>query len=220
MTGPVVGPVVGPVTGPVVGAVYTTYRWTVSSTQMIDWDLAISTGTRWARPGPQVSLAEARRTVAELRDLAGAVQQPVHEVTGMAASADGSVRIVQTTNPSTVPMYLQTLPVTGDASQPFGFRFETEPFQPPNPATRGATILTETSRRSRRPATAGMPITGPASPGATSAPPSIEASTPAASTARTPGRKAPTTSKSAVPARAPPSSPAACLSTRRKEAAW
>ena len=58
---------------------------------MIDWDLAISTGTRWARPGPQVSLAEARRTVAELRDLAGAVQQPVHEVTGMAASADGSL---------------------------------------------------------------------------------------------------------------------------------
>src|SRR5580704_7069770 len=58
---------------------------------MIDWDLAISTGTRWARPGPQVSLAEARRTVTELRDLAGAVQQPVYEVTGMSASADGSL---------------------------------------------------------------------------------------------------------------------------------
>ena len=48
---------------------------------MIDWDLAISTGTRWARPGPQVSLAEARRTVAELRDLAGAVQQPGRSTT-------------------------------------------------------------------------------------------------------------------------------------------
>ena len=58
---------------------------------MIDWDLAISTGTRWARPGPQVSLAEARRTVAELRDLAGAVQQPVYEVTGMSATGDGSL---------------------------------------------------------------------------------------------------------------------------------
>jgi coenzyme F420 biosynthesis associated uncharacterized protein len=58
---------------------------------MIDWDLAISTGTRWARPGPQVSLTEARRTVAELRDLAGAVQQPVHEVTGMSPSQDGSL---------------------------------------------------------------------------------------------------------------------------------
>ncbi|MGD0606191.1 MAG: zinc-dependent metalloprotease [Streptosporangiaceae bacterium] len=58
---------------------------------MIDWDIAISTGTRWARPGPQVSLAEARRTVSELRDLAGAVQQPVHEVTGMSAGVDGSL---------------------------------------------------------------------------------------------------------------------------------
>ena len=58
---------------------------------MIDWDIAISTGTRWARPGPQVSLAEARRTVSELRDLAGAVQQPVFEVTGMSAAQDGSL---------------------------------------------------------------------------------------------------------------------------------
>ncbi|MBV9092642.1 MAG: zinc-dependent metalloprotease [Streptosporangiaceae bacterium] len=58
---------------------------------MIDWDLAISTGTRWARPGPQVSLAEARRTVAELRDLAVAVQQPVYEVTGLSAAGDGSL---------------------------------------------------------------------------------------------------------------------------------
>src|SRR5262249_58135602 len=70
---------------------HSTYGWTVSSTQMIDWDLAISTGTRWARPGPQVSLAEARRTVSELRDLAGAVQQPVYEVTGMSATRDGSI---------------------------------------------------------------------------------------------------------------------------------
>src|SRR5579864_5399171 len=70
---------------------HSTYRWTVSSTQMIDWDLAISTGTRWARPGPQVSLAEARRTVAELRDLAGDVQQPVYEVTGLSAAGDGAL---------------------------------------------------------------------------------------------------------------------------------
>ncbi len=61
---------------------------------MIDWDVAISTGTRWARPGPQVSLAEARRTVSELRDLAGAVQQPVYEVTGMPATHDGTLGLV------------------------------------------------------------------------------------------------------------------------------
>jgi coenzyme F420 biosynthesis associated uncharacterized protein len=81
----------------VTSTVGTTYRWTVSSTQMIDWDVAISTGTRWARPGPQVSLAEARRTVSELRDLAGAVQQPVYEVTGMSATRDhtlGRVAVV------------------------------------------------------------------------------------------------------------------------------
>jgi coenzyme F420 biosynthesis associated uncharacterized protein len=58
---------------------------------MIDWDLAISTGTRWARPGPQVSLAEARRTVAELRDLAVTVQLPVYEVTGLSPAGDGSI---------------------------------------------------------------------------------------------------------------------------------
>jgi coenzyme F420 biosynthesis associated uncharacterized protein len=58
---------------------------------MIDWDLAISTGTRWARPGPQVSLAEARRTVAELRDMAADVQQPVYEVTGLSAAGDGTL---------------------------------------------------------------------------------------------------------------------------------
>jgi coenzyme F420 biosynthesis associated uncharacterized protein len=61
---------------------------------MIDWDVAISTGTRWARPGPQVSLAEARRTVAELRDLASAVQQPVYEVTGLSAAGDGTLGLV------------------------------------------------------------------------------------------------------------------------------
>src|SRR5205823_13452645 len=85
---------------PVTGAGSSTYGWTVSSTQMIDWDVAISTGTRWARPGPQVSLAEARRTVSELRDLAGAVQQPVYEVTGMSASSDGSLgRVVVVDRP-------------------------------------------------------------------------------------------------------------------------
>ena len=44
---------------------------------MIDWDVAISTGVRWARPGPQVSLGEARAVVAELRELADAVSEPV-----------------------------------------------------------------------------------------------------------------------------------------------
>ena len=62
---------------------------------MIDWDLAVATGVRWARPGPQVSLAEARRAVAELRVLAAAVQEPVREVTGMvAAESGGQIAVV------------------------------------------------------------------------------------------------------------------------------
>jgi coenzyme F420 biosynthesis associated uncharacterized protein len=62
---------------------------------MIDWDLAISTGTRFARQGPQVSLADARAVVAELRGLTAVVQQPVREVTGLTSQgAVGPVAVV------------------------------------------------------------------------------------------------------------------------------
>src|SRR6266700_2779812 len=62
---------------------------------MIDWDLAISTGVRWVRPGPQVSLAEARGVVSELHELAAAVAEPVRQVTGMAGAEDsGQVAVV------------------------------------------------------------------------------------------------------------------------------
>ena len=40
----------------------------MSSPQMIDWDVAIATGVRWVRPGPQISMTDARRTVSELRE--------------------------------------------------------------------------------------------------------------------------------------------------------
>jgi coenzyme F420 biosynthesis associated uncharacterized protein len=62
---------------------------------MIDWDLAISTGTRFARQGPQVSLADARAVVAELRGLTAVVQQPVRDVTGLTSrGATGPVAVV------------------------------------------------------------------------------------------------------------------------------
>jgi coenzyme F420 biosynthesis associated uncharacterized protein len=62
---------------------------------MIDWDVAISTGVRWVRPGPQVSLADARAVVAELRELAATVAEPVHQVTGMISAEDaGRVAVV------------------------------------------------------------------------------------------------------------------------------
>jgi coenzyme F420 biosynthesis associated uncharacterized protein len=62
---------------------------------MIDWDVATATGVRWARPGPQVSLADARKVVAELRRLAQEVAEPVRELTGLPGAADdGLVAVV------------------------------------------------------------------------------------------------------------------------------
>ena len=49
----------------------------VSTTQMIDWDLAISTGTRWAHPGPHGKPGWAGAPSPRTTELASAVQQPV-----------------------------------------------------------------------------------------------------------------------------------------------
>jgi coenzyme F420 biosynthesis associated uncharacterized protein len=66
-----------------------------SSPQMIDWDVAIATGVRWVRPGPQVGMAEARRAVAELRELADAVRGPVRDLTGLhSPETTGQVAVV------------------------------------------------------------------------------------------------------------------------------
>src|SRR5262249_59965248 len=75
-------PVASPGAGP------GSYRGVVSSGQMIDWDLAISTGVRWVRPGPQVSLAEARAVVSELHGLADAGAEPGRQGTGMSRAQD------------------------------------------------------------------------------------------------------------------------------------
>jgi coenzyme F420 biosynthesis associated uncharacterized protein len=62
---------------------------------MIDWDVAISTGVRFARQGPEVSLVDARAVVAELRGLTAVVQQPVRELTGLTTQgAAGPVAVV------------------------------------------------------------------------------------------------------------------------------
>jgi coenzyme F420 biosynthesis associated uncharacterized protein len=72
-----------------------TYGRGVSNTQMIDWELAISTGVRFARQGPNVSLADARAVVAELRALTAVVQEPVRDVTGLVSQgAAGPVAVV------------------------------------------------------------------------------------------------------------------------------
>ncbi|WP_133740142.1 zinc-dependent metalloprotease [Actinorugispora endophytica] len=50
---------------------------------MIDWDVAVNTGVRLVRPGPQVDLTEARQAVAQLRELSVTAQHHVREFTGM-----------------------------------------------------------------------------------------------------------------------------------------
>src|ERR1700733_12484175 len=72
-----------------------TYGGGVSTTQMIDWQVATSTGVRWVRPGPQVSMAEARKVGAGPRQLADPVAEPVRELTGLPGSPDdGRVAVV------------------------------------------------------------------------------------------------------------------------------
>jgi coenzyme F420 biosynthesis associated uncharacterized protein len=62
---------------------------------MIDWNVATATGVRWVRPGPQVTMAEARKVVAELRRLAAEVAEPVRELTGLPGNDDdGLVAVV------------------------------------------------------------------------------------------------------------------------------
>jgi coenzyme F420 biosynthesis associated uncharacterized protein len=62
----------------------------VMPASMIDWNVAVQTGTRLVRPGPQVSPVEARQVVAELRDLSRVAQGHVREFTGMDGGLDSS----------------------------------------------------------------------------------------------------------------------------------
>ncbi|MCX4747382.1 zinc-dependent metalloprotease [Kitasatospora sp. NBC_01287] len=64
---------------------------------MVDWNLAVATATRLARPGPQVTRDEARTVVAELRRHALAAEDAVRGFTGMRASrlaADGAAPVL------------------------------------------------------------------------------------------------------------------------------
>ena len=53
---------------------------------MVDWDLAVTTARRLVRPGPDVSLEEAREVVAELREFARKSEGHVRSYTGLHAS--------------------------------------------------------------------------------------------------------------------------------------
>jgi coenzyme F420 biosynthesis associated uncharacterized protein len=58
----------------------------MTASEMIDWELAISVGSRLAGPGPEVGRAEADAVVAELREDAGRSTSLVREYTGLVAA--------------------------------------------------------------------------------------------------------------------------------------
>jgi coenzyme F420 biosynthesis associated uncharacterized protein len=58
----------------------------MSAAEMIDWELAVSVGSRFAGTGPQVSRAEAEAVVAELRDDATRSTALVRDYTGLVAA--------------------------------------------------------------------------------------------------------------------------------------
>ncbi|RCG29120.1 coenzyme F420 biosynthesis-associated protein [Sphaerisporangium album] len=55
---------------------------------MIDWDLAVSTGVRLVRPGPQVSREEAKHAVSELRRLSREAEGHVQEFARIDGAAE------------------------------------------------------------------------------------------------------------------------------------
>jgi coenzyme F420 biosynthesis associated uncharacterized protein len=57
------------------------------TTDMVDWELAVSIGSRLAGAGPEVSAADAAATVAELRNGADRSTAYVHDFTGLDAGA-------------------------------------------------------------------------------------------------------------------------------------
>lgn len=61
---------------------------------VIDWDVAVNTGIRLVRPGPQVSLADARQAVVQLRELSTVAAGHVREFTGMNPLEPGGPAVI------------------------------------------------------------------------------------------------------------------------------
>src|SRR5262245_24014344 len=67
----------------------------LDGTEMVDWDLAVPTARRLAKPGPDTSRDEAAAVVEELRRGAAASEQYVRDFTGLhAAPATAPVLVV------------------------------------------------------------------------------------------------------------------------------
>jgi len=57
---------------------------------MVDWDVAVATGARLVKSGPQIDPAEARQAVADLRTYAGQAHRYVADFSGLVAPTEGS----------------------------------------------------------------------------------------------------------------------------------
>jgi uncharacterized protein (DUF2342 family) len=55
---------------------------------MVDWDLAVTTGTRLVRPGPPTTPQEARQAVTDLKAFAAQAHGHVAGFTGLDAPTD------------------------------------------------------------------------------------------------------------------------------------
>jgi coenzyme F420 biosynthesis associated uncharacterized protein len=82
--------------------------------RLVDWDLAAATARRLARPGPDVSAAEATAVVEELRDCAVRARPHVARITGLStaeadAAQDGAPVVLVVDRPRWVEANLQTL---------------------------------------------------------------------------------------------------------------
>ena len=62
--------------------------------EVVDWEFAVATGRRFAPAGPEVSLREARRIVADIARASRTAIEPVAEVTGLIAPVDSHHAVV------------------------------------------------------------------------------------------------------------------------------
>ena len=62
--------------------------------EMIDWGLAVSTARRLAKPGPDVTVAEARQVVTDLRAFAAEATDPVRDYTGLDGGGEMAAPVV------------------------------------------------------------------------------------------------------------------------------
>jgi coenzyme F420 biosynthesis associated uncharacterized protein len=69
------------------------------ATGMVDWSLAVSTATRLARPGPEVTREEARAAVAELHRHAAEAEHHVRGFTGMASTGGAGTPVLVVDRP-------------------------------------------------------------------------------------------------------------------------